>query len=35
MAPKGLSLVKVDTLSGALTALEDLGTPKQSSIPTC
>jgi PDZ domain-containing protein len=35
MAPHGLMLIKVDTLAGALTALQNLGTPNQSSIPTC
>jgi PDZ domain-containing protein len=35
MAPHGLTLIKVDTLSGALGDLEKLGTPAQSSIPSC
>jgi PDZ domain-containing protein len=35
MAPRGLTLIKVDTLSGALAAVKKLGTPQQSSIPAC
>jgi PDZ domain-containing protein len=35
MAPTGLDLIRVDTLSGALDALKKLGTPQQPTIPTC
>ncbi|OHV37431.1 MULTISPECIES: YlbL family protein [Pseudofrankia] len=35
MAPSGLTLIKVDKLSNALDALEKLGGPQRSSIPTC
>lgn len=35
MAPRGLTLIKVDTLSGALDDLKKLGTPQQASIPAC
>jgi len=34
-APRGLQLIKVDKLSGAVDALEKLGSPQQSSIPAC
>jgi PDZ domain-containing protein len=35
MAPHGLTLIKVDTLSGTLAAVRKLGTPQQASIPAC